>query len=215
MIVVTFEGFTPPPRYDASAHPWTQVRVEESATATGTFTAIETIALSPTDANPALPATRSFTTTHATLAAGWYRVVFLDAAASESPPTTPIQNSGDPTAATRPTVAQVALKVLARTRVSGQRVLGTFTPADTDPADRTMITLEQAEALIDAGVQRVHGRAGAVAPDLADLAKDVAAEYAAAQIEAALAPEASAAADSAYALHWQAFKDGLDLLGAT
>ena len=111
-----------------------------------------------------------------------------------------------------PDVEAVALKVLARTRVGGQRVLGTFTPAATEPGDRTTPTLEQVQAFIAAGVLRVKGRAATIADEHADLAKDVVAEYAAAQIELSLAPESSSEADSSYAQHMKAYTDGLDIL---
>jgi hypothetical protein len=214
MIVVTFEGFTPPPRHDASAQPWTQVRIEESAAATGTFTVIDTLALSPLDTDPANPALRSFTTTHATQPAGWYRLTFLDAASNTSPPTAPFANAADPVEAIKPAVADVALKALARTRVSGQRVLGTFSPAAAAPADRTAVTAEQVEAFIDAGAARVRAAVASVGVEQLVLAKDTVAEYAAMQIEAALAPESPNVDDiNAYSMHKQAYESGLGLLG--
>jgi hypothetical protein len=42
-VVVTFEDYTPAPRYDAL--PWTEVRIEESDAADGTWTLIDTIEL--------------------------------------------------------------------------------------------------------------------------------------------------------------------------
>ena len=43
--VVTFVGYRPPVRYDAV--PWTEVRIQESATEDGTYTQLEAIPLSP------------------------------------------------------------------------------------------------------------------------------------------------------------------------
>jgi hypothetical protein len=124
-VVVSFTDFTPPARYDAV--PWTAVRVEEAAAATGTWAAIETITLSPADTDPENPAARSFTTTLGTAPDLWYRVVFVDAAAGESEPSEPIQNTAD---ASEPyaTVTELAriLKIRAPTveqEAAMQRVL--------------------------------------------------------------------------------------------
>lgn len=81
--VVSLEGFTPGPRFDSTA--WTQGRIEQGVGAAGPWTVLETVALVPVDANPAVPATRNFTTALATSPIGWFRVVFLDAAAHEAP----------------------------------------------------------------------------------------------------------------------------------
>jgi hypothetical protein len=76
----TFEGYAPPNRYDGL--PFTSVQIRESATETGTYTTLETIALSPVDADPSAPATRNFTTALATLEDGWYIIRWVDAASS-------------------------------------------------------------------------------------------------------------------------------------
>lgn len=76
--VVTLEGYTPARRYDST--PWIAATIEESTSATGPWTLIDTITLSPVDADPRNPKTRSFTTTNAALTNGWYRVAFKDAA---------------------------------------------------------------------------------------------------------------------------------------
>lgn len=89
--VVTFERFRPIPRYDDT--PWTQVRIEEAATEDGVYSALETIALDPVDADPANPAARSFTTELAGDGELWYRIVFVDGTGDESNPTDPIQNT--------------------------------------------------------------------------------------------------------------------------
>lgn len=124
-MVITFENYRPVPRYDSL--PWTQARIEEAATATGTFTAIETIALSPVDADPENPATRDFTTEEATDTPGlWYRIVFVDANGDESLPTAPVQNG--PAGSSYATVDELAriLKIRQPTadqEVAMQRVL--------------------------------------------------------------------------------------------
>jgi hypothetical protein len=114
-IVVSLEDYRPSPRYDGE--PWTDARIEEAAASTGPWTTLETIALSPVDADPMNPAYRNFTTQLGTAAEQWYRIVFLDADASTGLPTVPVQNVEDD----RPVYASVAelatlLKVNASTR---------------------------------------------------------------------------------------------------
>lgn len=89
--VITFEDYVPAPRYDSI--PWTQVEIEEGTSSVGPWTVIDTIALSPVDADPAHPAARAFTTELASdTAALFYRVVFLDATGDDTLPTVAIQN---------------------------------------------------------------------------------------------------------------------------
>jgi len=105
--VVSFVGYTPAARFDGD--PWTEVDVEESEdpfAETPVWTLIETIPLSPVDADPEDPATRSFTTTLANDGELWYRLVFRDGDGDEQAPTLPVQNSiAGPTYAT---VAELA-----------------------------------------------------------------------------------------------------------
>jgi hypothetical protein len=97
--VITFENYTPTPRYDAIA--WTSVRIYEAATADAVdadWTLIDTIALSPVDADPTDPATRDITTELASSTDElWYRLVFVDATGDTLAPTTPVQNMVSPT----------------------------------------------------------------------------------------------------------------------
>jgi hypothetical protein len=76
----TFEGYAPPRRYDSV--PFTSALIREAATQAGTYTTVDTIALSPVDANPAAPVSRNFTTAAATLANGWYVIRWQDAGGS-------------------------------------------------------------------------------------------------------------------------------------
>jgi hypothetical protein len=93
--VITFQWYRPIPRYDSI--PWTQARIEESADPDGPWTVIDTITLSPVDADPASPASRSFTTELADDAFDlWYQIVFLDGTGDESLPTDPVQNVAPP-----------------------------------------------------------------------------------------------------------------------
>lgn len=73
----------PPPRYDSV--PWNRARIEESVD-NAVFSPVETLALSPIDADPTRPARLHLTTSQATLASGWFRAVMLDAPGNESPP---------------------------------------------------------------------------------------------------------------------------------
>ncbi len=79
--------FTPPSRADDQ--PWTEARLEQSATETGSFTLVELFTLDPVDSDPQNPDTRSFTTSLAT-ADYWLRVVWIDADANESDPSDPV-----------------------------------------------------------------------------------------------------------------------------
>lgn len=93
-VVVSFQDYLPPARYDAI--PWTAARVYEAASPLGPWTLIATVALSPLDADPANPAPRSFTTELGTADGLWYRVVFADATGDVSEPSEAIQNvAGD------------------------------------------------------------------------------------------------------------------------
>ena len=90
--IVSFQGYTPAARFDGVA--WTQAKVEEAPTATGSWTLIDTLALSPVDADPTNPATRNLTTALASSTPDlWYRLTFVDAGGGVSLPTDPVQNS--------------------------------------------------------------------------------------------------------------------------
>ena len=66
----SFEGFKPPRRFDSV--PFVSVEIREAASESGTYSTIETVALSPVDTDPANPASRNFTTDEAVEAVGWY-----------------------------------------------------------------------------------------------------------------------------------------------
>jgi hypothetical protein len=98
--VITFENYRPTPRYDSIA--WTEVRVYEAATADAAdvdWTLIDTITLTPVDADPSDPAARDITTEDASDTEElWYRLVFVDATGDTLAPTVPVQNVDSPTA---------------------------------------------------------------------------------------------------------------------
>jgi hypothetical protein len=128
--VVSFVGYQPPQRFDAI--PWTEVRIEEASAEGGTYTLIDTVALTPVDPDPADPAYRSFTTELGTAIDYWYRVLFADATGDVSQPTTPIQNSmavTSPTPGTYGTVEELFRRLKIRTATAEQ----------TDAADRILV----------------------------------------------------------------------------
>lgn len=96
---VSFTGYTPAARYDAIS--WSEARIEEAATETGTFTQIDVIAFasvipSGADPDPADPLARSFTTQLGGDDEGlWYRIVFADTDGTTSVATSPVQNIDD------------------------------------------------------------------------------------------------------------------------
>lgn len=107
--VITFEDFRPPARFDSL--PWTEVRIEESATQDGTYAQIDSFTLSPVDVDPTVPASRSFTTELGTADGYWYRIIFADASGDVTAPTVPIQNvAGSVPSSVEPfvTVAELA-----------------------------------------------------------------------------------------------------------
>lgn len=87
--VHTLIGIRPPVRED---EPWISARIEGATTIGGSMTAIETVTLSPVDADPLAPAARTLTTDLAPFAEGYLRVVFIDAGLQESPPSEPVQS---------------------------------------------------------------------------------------------------------------------------
>lgn len=123
--VRNFTDYRPGPRDDG--RPWTQARIEEAADvagAPGTWATIDTITFSPVDTDPAAPRLRDITTEDAALAAGWYRVVFVDADGDEQT-TDPV--AYPPSTTLRPTLLEVGAILRARTRSddTGQEI-GTF-----------------------------------------------------------------------------------------
>src|SRR5262245_8509384 len=88
--VVSFVDYTPAPRYDGE--PWAEVDIQEAADDDGPWVLLETIPLSPLDADPENPAARSFTTELAGDGALWYRLIFRDGDGDEQQPTLPVQN---------------------------------------------------------------------------------------------------------------------------
>jgi hypothetical protein len=121
--VFTFQYYVPSPRFDGN--PWTEVRIEEADARTGPWTLIDTIAISPVDADPENPATRSFTTENASADEDlWYRLIFADATGDTLLATFPIQNTRIPSPyATVEELAQLLRVDADDRRAALQRVL--------------------------------------------------------------------------------------------
>lgn len=159
--VVTFENYRPPRRYDAL--PWTQVRVYEAAAEDAAWTLIDTIALTPVDADPSAPALRDFTTENATAPGQWYQVTFADADGDTSIPTQPVQNIAGPGApsvqayatttelfrllemrAPTPAQTEAAQRVLDAAALEIDSYIGRAAPYDDPPALVVEVNLERA-----------------------------------------------------------------------
>jgi hypothetical protein len=72
----TFEGYAPPRRYDSE--PFVSAQIREAAAEAGPYATIQTIALSPVDADPSSPAVHNFTTALAVVEDGWYVIRWVD-----------------------------------------------------------------------------------------------------------------------------------------
>jgi hypothetical protein len=194
--VVTLEGFTPSPRYPPLATPWTEALIQESATETGTFATVDTVTLSPVDTDPTHPQERNFTTTAATLPAGWYRVVFRDAAANQET-AGPVFSGPEQTASWRPSLRDVADYLQVRIVDAGGNFLEVWT-ADTTP------TAAQIQTKIDRAVRDVRRDLGpeletTTDTDLIGEARDLAAMRAAMFVELSFYPQRLDSEESVYA----------------
>lgn len=199
MNLVNLTDYTPVERYDAQ--PWTAARLEEAPAATGPWTAIETFTLTP-DVDPRHPAAHSFTSAHATLDSGWYRIVWTDAALRESA-SPPAHN--DVVAPFTPTLADVGKHIRPRTRDRDGNFLGTFS-GTTEPTDA------QVEAIITESASKVTAKIGsAIAEPLWEKARVVIALRAAMFIELSFFGDQIRAGRSPYnelkALHDEEWKE--------
>lgn len=177
-----FVAYAPPPRADGLS--FTKARIEEAAEAAGPWTAIAIIDLAPLDTDPTRPMARELSTSAATLEPGWYRVTWLDAAGSATSPTAPIRSVVEGADGIRPTIAEVAAKLRARTKVLGGNEVGTF-DASTRP------TADEVEALIDDALDEVLGKIKepAAGTKYEGRARGLVALYAAMLIELSYFPE--------------------------
>src|SRR5207244_4319034 len=116
---------------------------------TGPWEEIETIDLDPVDSDPTTPQERNFTTENGSLEGGWYRVVFLDAAAGEQV-SEPVSRRQP---AWRPALDDVGALIRARTKDVNGNEVGTFNE-DTRPTGALV------EIIIDAAVADLIARVG-------------------------------------------------------
>lgn len=144
---VTLTNYVPPPRYDGVVY--NRVRIEEATLEAGPWTVIDTQALSPLDTDASDPVSREITTTKAAIEQGFYRVRWLDAANNETPPSAGVQHLV--AGGSRPSVAEVANLLRARTKVLGGKELGTFTEDSRPSAD-------EVDGLIDDALDDVLGK---------------------------------------------------------
>jgi len=173
-VKVTLTDYTPVEVYDDV--PWTQALLYESPSGEdGTWTLIETFTLDPVDPDPENPITREFTSDLATLANGWYQIVWQNADLDQSK-TPPVQNL-QAVRAYRPLVSDVAGWLRTRTVDTNAQEQGTFTAA-------TRPTYEQADRVIDGAMEKLEAKFGPnMQAELVGSAKNVVALRAAMMIE--------------------------------
>jgi hypothetical protein len=156
VIVVSFDSYLPPPRYDGI--PWFDARIEEAPAEAGPWTQIDDVLLTPPDPDPANPIARSFTTENATAEQLWYRVIFADENGDTAQPTWPQQNAAG--RAPYATVEELASilhisnpqpprrtsleRVLAAAANEIDAELGRATPFDSPPELVVQVNLERA-----------------------------------------------------------------------
>lgn len=175
--VITFEDFTPAPRFDEVS--WTGVTIEEAEFQDGPYTQIDTLVIA-SDTDPEHPLPRSFTTRNATIASGgWYRMTFTDDLGGQGP-VTPIKKDTQGEDDFLPGVAQVAREIISRTRDAFTNLLGTFT-ADTEPTDTQVLNI-----ILDVATLVADEIGDDIPEELWDDAKKVIALRAAMQIETSI-----------------------------
>jgi len=157
-VIVPFVDYVPAPRFDNTS--WNRIKIYEAPAKTGPWTLIDTINIAA-DVDPAHPQARSFQTSNATLADGWYRVDFWDAL-NNVLQTNPIQRPQDFN--WRPTLGDVGHIALARTRDANGVVTKTF-------SGTTMPTDDDVQTLIDKAVNDLRPTIGSEIPD--DTVQDV------------------------------------------
>jgi hypothetical protein len=198
--VVTFTDYMPPPRADGQ--PWTQILIFEAPAPGGTWTQIDSIAISSLpggiDADPANPNSRTFTTDNATMQNGWYQVVFEDAAGHQMM-FGPVQNVSYPWV---PSLEQIGALLRTRTKDTAGNELGTFT-TDTRP------TAQDVQELIQQAVDTFVLRAGTeIPPELYQEAQRLIAIRTAMLVEISYFPEQIDTGRSPYNQYMQLWVEG-------
>lgn len=137
--VHSFDDVTPPARFDSV--PWTRVRVEESATESGTFTEIAALAVA-NDPTPETPNPIDVTVATATLERAWFRFRFdTGASSATSPYTAPVFSPSSEDVATFASTSDITTR-LDRTLTAGQQaqvalLLAAATTVISDAADKS------------------------------------------------------------------------------
>lgn len=184
MIVNLFD-FIPPARSDGI--PWNAWFLEEApdvAGIPGSWTQIDTAALTPLDADPRYPAPRDITSDNATGPNMWYRVRFRDQNNEFSEYTDPLQNTPKRWI---PTLRNVAVHIRARTVTRQGAFVGTFTDKTRPNDDEAWEAIWQAEKDVYAATGRLD-KAG-ITNETQDAARAVVALRAAMLIERSYYPE--------------------------
>lgn len=195
MSIVSLANYTPAPRFDGVI--WNRAIIQEAPQVSGPWTALVVVTLTPPDTDPESPQSRSFTV-QGTLDAGWYRVIFEDAAGQTLAPTNPVQNVNNYT----PSVMQVASLLRARTVDTAGVEIGTFN-------DATRPTEDQVLELIANAVGTLATKIGDTIPDvLIDEAKRLAAIRAAMLVELSYWPQMIRTNNSAYSQFESLWKEG-------
>lgn len=174
MGIISFFDYVPERRFDNV--PWTTIKVEEAPSQDGPWNQIDEFAIAEVDPDPSHPSARSWTTTGTTLDEGWYRVKFIDAQGNNIV-TEPIQNIPPDPVEYLPSLSEVGLVSLGRTKDDVGNIQGTFNSLTT-PDDETVQRL-----ILSAGddVRRHIGRD--IPDDLIDDARKVVAVRTAMLIE--------------------------------
>lgn len=133
---------------------WTQIHIEEAApdadlSLDASWAAIDALAWTDADASTSEPT--PVTTANGTLAAGWYRAYWTDAANGKSLPTSPVYRAADQTSGRFASLADMRARL----------AIAAWEPAD---ADRCGLLLDLATAEIVAQVGKTDAWAVTLAP---------------------------------------------------
>lgn len=203
-MIITLEELIPIPRYDGK--PFTQADLYESASPIGPWTLIDTFVFPDPDVDPTEPKMRSFTTENATIADGWYQVIFSDLDGDLLLPTVPMQAPQPLPQNYVPQIQDVGSILRTRTLIENGEYLGTFTPA-------TRPTGAQVQNLIALAVPELASMVGDTVPNQFIVhAQYLVALKAAMHVELAYYPEQIAANKSMYAQLKDLYDEGVKAL---
>jgi hypothetical protein len=139
---ITFTDYTPPAKFNNL--PWLSAIVQETNDpVNGIWLDIDQLDLTPLDADPTQPASRTFTTENGTIPNGWYRVIFKDTIDAMAIPSEPVHNVVDETAPYLPTIQDIASLMRART-VDTFGKEGTFDASTRPTGEDVVVLIDQA-----------------------------------------------------------------------